>query len=328
MKMNWGILGTATIAVEQVIQAMMQSAHCQVMAIASRDLKKANSVALDFGIPRSYGNYDDLLVDQQVQAVYIPLPNHLHVTWAIKALQAGKHVLVEKPVALNASEAHKLFDEAKRNPNLLVMEAFMYKFHPQWLKVKELIDNVEIGALKFIESSFSFLESEPNSIVNQKDFGGGSLMDIGCYLISISRFLFDSEPKRVFATRENHPKFQVDISTSGILEFEEGTSVFFSSIQLFENQKVRLFGTEGIIELELPFNPPSDGPSKIWVTRENNRTEIKLGPSNQYTLQVDFFSNAILKRHQLPKLFEDAVKNMVVIDAIKMSADLGVAVQL
>ncbi|MGB5554061.1 MAG: Gfo/Idh/MocA family oxidoreductase [Flavobacteriaceae bacterium] len=328
MKINWGILGAATIAVEQVIPAMVQSAYCQVLGIASRNLKKAQSVARNFDIPRSYGTYEALLNDAQIQAVYIPLPNHLHVAWAIKALQAGKHVLVEKPVALNAKEARKLYEEAKKHPNLLLMEAFMYKFHPQWIKVKELIQKGEIGALKIIESSFSFFESDPISIVNQKAFGGGSLMDIGCYPISISRFLFESEPKRVFATQENHPEFQVDISTSGILEFEAGTSVFFSSIQLYENQKVRLFGTEGIIELELPFNPPIDSPSKIWVTKQNNRTEIKLDPSNQYTLQADFFSNAILKNAQLPMLFEDAVKNMVVIEAIKMSADLGEAIRL
>lgn len=328
MKVNWGVIGGANIAVEQVIPAMIKSEYVVVKAIASRNLNKAKKVAEQFNIPKWYGSYEDLLNDETIQAVYIPLPNHLHVEWAIKALQSGKHVLVEKPVALNAVEAQKLMDVAKEHPNLKLLEAYMYKFHPQWLKVKQLIQNGEIGKLKLIESSFSFFDSSPTSIVNCKAFGGGSLMDIGCYPVSISRFLFDAEPKRVIATQDIHPDFQVDIQTSGLLEFEEGTSVFFSSIQLFDSQRVKLFGTKGTIALEIPFNPPYDHSTKIRVTKESGDEEIEIEKCNQYTLQADFFSKAILQNLELPKLFEDAVKNMTVIDAIKESAKLGQAVLL
>lgn len=323
MKVNWGVLGGANIAVEQVIPAMIKSEYAVVKAIASRNLNKAKKLAEQFNIPKPYGSYEALLNDETIQAVYIPLPNHLHVEWAIKALQSGKHVLVEKPAALNAIEAKKLMDEARKHPNLKLLEAYMYKFHPQWLKVKQLIQNGEIGKLKLIESSFSFFDSSPTSIVNSKEFGGGSLMDIGCYPVSISRFLFDAEPKRVIATQDIHPEFQIDIQTSGVLEFEEGSSVFFSSIQLFENQRVKLFGTKGTIALEIPFNPPYDYSTKICVTKESGVEEIVIEKCNQYTLQADFFSKAILQNLELPMLFEDAVKNMTVIDAIKESARLG-----
>mgnify|MGYP003681880568 CR=1 FL=1 len=328
MKVNWGVLGAANIAVEQVIPAMLQSEYAVVKAIASRNLSKAKKVAEQFKIPKSYGSYEDLLNDETIQAVYIPLPNHLHVEWAIKALQSGKHVLVEKPVAMNVIEAQKLMDEAKKHPNLKLMEAYMYKFHLQWIKVKQLIQNGSIGKLKMIESSFSFFDADPNSIVNSKEFGGGSLMDIGCYPVSISRFLFDAEPKRVLASQKIHPQFHVDIQTSGVLEFEEGTSVFFSSIQLYEDQQVKLFGTDGTIELEIPFNPPNDGSTKIIVTAENACKEILIEKCDQYGLQADYFSKAILQNSELPRLFEDAVKNMTVIDAIKESARLGQAVLL
>lgn len=328
MKVNWGVLGAANIAVEQVIPAMLQSECAVVKAIASRNLNRAKKLAEQFNIPKPYGSYEDLLNDETIQAVYIPLPNHLHVEWAIKALQSGKHVLVEKPIALNAIEAQKLMDEARKHPNLKLMEAFMYKFHPQWIKVKELLENGKIGKLKIIESSFSFFDADPTSIVNNKEFGGGSLMDVGCYPVSISRFLFDAEPKRVLASQELHPEFQVDIQTTGVLEFEEGTSVFFSSIQLFDSQRVKLFGTKGTIAFEIPFNPPYDHSTKISVTKESGVEEIVIEKCNQYTLQADFFSKAILQNLELPMLFEDAVKNMTVIDAIKESARIGQAVLL
>lgn len=327
-KIQWGVLGAATIAVEQVIPAIQQSEYGEVLAVASRSLEKAKGLADSLRIPRYFGSYEELLADMQVQAVYIPLPNHLHVEWAIKALKAGKHVLVEKPVAMNAHEAQSLLDVAKKHPELRIMEAFMYKFHPQWIKAKKLVERGSIGSLKIVQASFSFFDDDPNSIVNNKDFSGGSLMDVGCYPVSISRFLFDAEPKRVVSSLEYHPEFEVDIHASGVLEFQKGRTTFFSSIQLTENQAVKLFGTEGSIEFEIPFNPLPGKPSKIWLTKEGAREEIVFEPCNQYTLQADAFSKSILENTPLPVSLEDALNNMIVIQAIKESDRLDKVIYL
>ena len=327
-KVQWGILGAATIAVEEVIPALLQSRHSELLAIASRNLKKAEEVASTFKVPKCYGSYEALLADQKIQAVYIPLPNHLHVHWAIKALQAGKHVLVEKPIALTAEQAIALQTVARNFPKLKVMEAFMYKFHPQWLSVKEMIQEGAIGKLKLIQASFSFFDDDAKSIVNNKEFGGGSLMDVGCYPVSIARFLFNTEPKRVTASLDYHPEYKVDIHASAILDFEEGRAIISSSIQLCEDQKVKLLGTEGSIDFDIPFNPEHDKPAKIWLIKENSRKEISMEVCNQYSLQVDLFSKAILTNSTVPVSLSDAVQNMVVIDAIKESSRLGKSIDL
>jgi len=326
--MRWGVLGCATIAVESVIPAMLHSKYCTVTGIASRNLKKAKSVAKKFQIPYYYESYQELLDDSEIEAVYIPLPNHLHVTWAIKALQAGKHILVEKPVGISSEEAKKLLEESKKYPGLKIMEAFMYKFHPQWIHVKEMIDQGEIGTLKTIQSSFSFFDDNQESIVNKKAFGGGALMDIGCYSISVSRFLFGKEPVSVSASIEYHPRFEVDILSSAILEFEQGVSVFSCSIQMVDNQRVHVFGTDGSIEFEIPFNPPDDQPVKIWLVKEDVKTEIEFEICNQYSLQVDMFSLAVMEHRKVPVSLEDAVNNMIVIEKIKESDRLGKSVRV
>lgn len=322
-KIKWGVLSTATIATEQVIPALLKSKYAEMYAVASRRIEKAEKTAKQFGMTTYYGSYQELLGDKEVEAIYIPLPNHLHVEWAIKALRAGKHVLVEKPIAMSSVEALKLVDEAKKHPKLKVMEAFMYKFHPQWIKVKEMVVNGEIGTLKTIQSSFSFFEDNPDSIVNKKEYGGGSLMDIGCYPISISRFLFSSEPKSVSSIITYDPKLEVDIFASGILEFEQGTATFFSATQLVDNQQVELFGTKGSIAFELPFNPPIDRPSKIWLMKESVKKEILFKICNQYTLQVDIFSLAIIEDRKVPVSLQDSLKNMMVIEKVKESDGLG-----
>lgn len=327
-RIQWGILGAATIAVEQVIPAMLKSQHCSVMAIASRDRDKAERTAKNFRIPKCYGSYQELLENPTIEAVYIPLPNHLHVKWALKALRAGKHVLVEKPIALSSIEAQKLLEESEKHPKLKAMEAFMYKFHPQWIKAKQLVDTGEIGKLKTVQSSFSFFEDNPKSIVNSKPFGGGSLMDIGCYSISISRYLFGAEPKNAMANIEHHPQFKVDTLASGILEFEEGSSSFFCATQLTENQQVQIFGTDGSITFEIPFNPPKDRPTKIWLVKQDKRTPIGFEICDQYTLQADAFSRAILGDKKVPIGLGDAINNMVVIEKLKESHRLGKRVNL
>lgn len=327
-KIRWGVLGAATIAVEQVIPAIQQSGYGEVLAIASRSPERAKELANKLLIPKYFGSYGELLADEDIQAVYIPLPNHLHVEWAIKALKAGKHVLVEKPVGMNAQEAKSLLDVATKHPDLRIMEAFMYKFHPQWIKAKQLVQEGAIGSLKIVQASFSFFEDDPNSIVNKKEFGGGSLMDVGCYPVSISRFLFDAEPKRVVSSLEYHQDFEVDSHASGVLEFEKGRAIFFSSIQLAENQAVKLFGTEGSIEFEIPFNPLPGRPAKIWLTQGGRREEILFEPCNQYTLQADVFSRAILNNTALPVTLEDALHNMIAIQAIKESDRLDKVIYL
>ena len=241
----------------------------------ARSKVAAEKVAERFGIPRTFGSYEELLMDDEIEAVYIPLPNHLHVPWSIKAIQAGKYVLVEKPIGLSSEEARKLLDESRKHPSLKVMEAFMYRHHPQWIKVKEMVANGRIGRLRTIQSSFSFFLDDPEHIVNNKESGGGSLMDIGCYPISLSRFLFNAEPKKVYANIEVHPEFETDTLATVLLEFEEGTSSFFSSTLMSDNQQVEIFGTEGSIEFEIPFTPLTDQPAKRWLCHGDQREEVR-----------------------------------------------------
>ena len=312
-------MGTAHIATEQVIPAILNSQYGQVHAIASRHIQKAQKVSEHFGNKVWYGSYEELLADDDIDAVYIPLPNHLHVQWAIKALEAGKHVLVEKPIGLSSTEAKKLLKASQKHPHLKVMEAFMYRHHPQWIKTKELVDQGAIGDLKTIQSSFSFFEDDPKSIVNKKEWGGGSLMDIGCYSISLSRFIYGSEPKSIAAIIDYHPEFKVDVLASGILEFEQGTSIFFSSTQLADNQQAQIFGTKGNIKFEWPFNPPTDKPSKIWVTIGDDCKTIEFETCNQYSIQADLFALAIINNTPVPTPLEDAIYNMMVIEKMEES---------
>lgn len=322
-KVKWGILSTATIAVEQMLPALVESSYCEVHAIASRTAKKARRIADQFQIPNSYSRYQDLLDDKEIEIIYIPLPNHLHVKWAIKALQAGKHVLLEKPIAMSSVEAAQLLEEAKKHPQLKIMEAFMYKFHPQWIRVKNMLEHGAIGELKMIQSSFSFFDDDPKSIVNKKEFGGGSLMDIGCYPISISRYLFNSEPIKVAASITYDPNSEVDIVASGILEFEKGTSTFFSAIQMADSQQVSLCGTAGSILFEMPFNPPKDKETRIWFTKDDVTQEIVFEACNQYAIQADVFALSVRDNRAVPVPLEDGIKNMQVIEKLRESHALG-----
>ncbi|NOX66691.1 MAG: Gfo/Idh/MocA family oxidoreductase, partial [Chlorobi bacterium] len=315
-KIKWGILSTAYIGTDHVIPAMLNSKYCDVHAISSRGYDKAKDAAEKLNIPKYYGSYEELLQDGEIEAVYIPLPNHLHVPWAIKALEAGKHVLVEKPVGLSSLEAEKLLEESRRHPNLKIMEAFMYRHHPQWIKVKELIESGAIGKVKTIQSFFSFFDDNPGSIVNKKEYGGGSLMDIGCYPISLSRFIYNSEPETVFGSIEYHPEFGIDTAATAIMKFKEATSAFFSSIRLEDRQQAQIYGTEGKIEFQIPFNPIANKPSKIFLHKNNKTEEIIFEPCDQYTIQADLFALAVINNTDVPTPLQDAVDNMKVIEAI------------
>ncbi|HEY1010813.1 MAG: Gfo/Idh/MocA family protein [Daejeonella sp.] len=327
-KIRWGILSTAKIGVEKVIPAMKLGKYSTVAAIASRDPDQASKAASSLQIPKSYGSYQDLLDDSDVDAVYIPLPNHLHVEWAIKALNAGKHVLLEKPVGLSSTEAKKLLVAAKEKPGLKVMEAFMYRHHPQWQKAKMLVENGDIGKLRSIQTFFSYYNTDPENIRHNPQFGGGGLMDIGCYCISLSRYIFGQEPSRVSGLVEFDPLFKTDRMASAILDFSEGTSAFTCSTQIMPFQRVNIFGDTGGIEIEIPFNAPPDRPTRLWLHTMERTQEIVFDICDQYTIQGDLFSKAILTNSEVPTPLEDALNNMLAIEAVFKSSETGEWVNL
>ena len=320
-KIRWGVLSTAKIGIEKVIPAMQAGKFCEVVAIASRNMDKAKSVAAQLNIAKAYGSYETLLNDAEVDAIYIPLPNHLHVPWAIKALQANKHVLCEKPIGLSAAEAVALQAAAQQKPHLKIMEAFMYRFHPQWQQAKKLVSTGVIGQLKNIDAFFSYYNADVNNIRNQKDIGGGGIMDIGCYCVSLSRFIFDEEPESVIAKITFDPVLKTDTMASGILNFKTGTTQFTCSTQLMPYQRVNILGTLGRIEIEIPFNTPPLTITSIRLHTAAGSQQITFDAVNQYTLQGDIFSQTILNDTAVPTNLQDAVNNMLVIEALFKSAN-------
>lgn len=327
-KVRWGIISTAKIGWEKVIPAMKAGKLCEVRAIASANKEQVNFRAAQLKIPVIHDSYDKLLTDPEIDAVYIPLPNHMHVQWAIKSLRAGKHVLCEKPIGLSSVEAILLLQEAKQYPKLKIMEAFMYRFHPQWQQAKKMVKEGKIGELRTIQSFFSFYNVDANNIRNQKEAGGGAMMDIGCYCISQSRFIFGKEPVRVSGTVEYDPQFQTDRMASGILDFETGEATFTCSTQLTPYQRVNIIGTNARIEIEIPFNAPTDKPTRLWLHTKDNTEEIVFDTANQYTIQCDLFSEAILNNGPVPTPLEDAVNNMRIIEAVFESARLKKVIEV
>ncbi len=320
---RWGIISTANIGTQKVIPAMQQSEHCEIVAIASRNLETAQGAAQRLGIPTAYGSYDELLQDPSIDAVYNPLPNHLHVPVSLQAIEAGKHVLCEKPIALTSCEAQQLADAARAHPELKVMEAFMFRHHPQWRLAKQIIEEGGIGKLRTIQSFFSYFNDEPTNIRNQPELGGGGLMDIGCYNISLSRFLFGGEPTRVMGLVEYDSRLKTDCLASGLLDFDRGTATFTCSTQMSPYQRVNILGTTGRVEIEIPFNAPPDVPCKMWHQIAEEIEEIYLPVCDQYTLQGDLMSLAILNDTPVPTPIEDSVLNMKVIEALKQSNETG-----
>lgn len=315
-KIRWGVLGTARIAVDQVIPAMQQGQSTEVVALASRDLSKAQHAAHQLGVAKAHGSYAALIADPEIQAVYIPLPNHLHVAWSIAALEAGKHVLCEKPIGLDAAQAQSLIDAGRRHPRLKLMEAFMYRHHLQWTTAKRMVDQGLLGDLRAVHTLFSYYDRDPRSITNQVEIGGGALLDIGCYGISVARFLFDGEPLRVAAQVERDPEFHVDRLVTAAMEFEQGQASFTVGTQLAPYQRVQILGTAGRLEIEIPFNAPVDRPARLWRQSSERLDEIRLLTCNQYTIQGDLFSEAILADAAVPTPLDDALRNMQAIDAV------------
>lgn len=322
-KLRWGVLGVAKIATVKVIPAMQQCRAAEVVGIASRSLARAEQAARELGLAKAYGSYEELLADPEIDAVYIPLPNHLHVPWSIKCLEAGKHVLCEKPIGLSSVEAEQLVAAGRRHPQLKLMEAFMYRHHPQWATAKRLVDEGRLGPLRTVQSFFAYFNRDPEDVRNQADIGGGGLMDIGCYPISLSRFLFGSEPQRVFAQVEYDPDFRTDRLASAILDFGDGSGTFTCGTQLAPFQRVQISGTEGRMEIEIPFNAPPDRPCKLWLQTAAGVEEIKFDVCNQYTIQGDLFSEAVRNNSPVPTPIEDAVANMKVIEAAVRSGENG-----
>ena len=320
-KLRWGVLSTAKIGLEKVIPAMQKGEHCEMAAIASQSLEKAQTAAAQLGIPKTYGSYAELLADAEIDAVYIPLPNHLHVPWTSKALEAGKHVLCEKPIGLTTAEAEDLLDEARKQPELKVMEAFMYRHHPQWKKARQLVNEGKIGALQSIHSLFSYYNADPGNIRNMAQIGGGGLMDIGCYCISLARFIFDKEPQRVLGKLEYDPDFKTDRLCTGIMDFGSQSSTFTCATQLTPYQRVNIFGTEGRVEIEIPFNAPPDRPCRIWHQQAEEIEEIVLEICDQYTIQGDLFSLAVLNNTEVPTPLKDSAANMKVLEALVRSSE-------
>ncbi|MCC5927111.1 MAG: Gfo/Idh/MocA family oxidoreductase [Bacteroidetes bacterium] len=316
---KWGVLSTSKFGINHIIPAIGRSRTGTVQAIASRNTQHAAATAERLHIPKSYGSYEELLTDETIDAIYNPLPNHLHVPWTIKALEAGKHVLCEKPIALSRTEAERLLQKSLEFPHLKVMEAFMYRFHPQWIQVRSLVQNGAIGKVSSIQSVFTYFNDDPANIRNSAAMGGGGLMDIGCYCISLSRFLYGEEPESVTGQLEIEPSLGVDWKASGILTFGEKTATFTCSTRLQNYQNVVVFGKEGLIEMDRPFNPPPNQPAYIHLTKNGQRETIEIPAVDQYQQQVDLFGQAIIDTTAVPTPLHDAVANMAVIDAMFIS---------
>jgi len=326
-KIQWGVIGVARIATEKVIPAMQQGEVSEITAIASRDLGKAKKAAQELGIPRAYGSYEDLLADKEIEAIYNPLPNEGHVPWTLKALAAGKHVLCEKPIALDAQEARPLI-EARNRSGKLVAEAFMVRFHPQWRRARALARDGTIGDAQAIQTFFSYHLIDPDNVRNRPP-GGGGLYDIGCYAVLTARYIFGAEPTRVAATIDWDPKFKTDRLASALLEFPGGRCLTFTvGTQSSLHQRVTIVGGKGRIEVMIPFNAPTDRPTEIAIDTGadlvgGGRRVETFPVCDQYTLQGDAFSRAIVEGSPLEFPIEDAIANMAVIDALFRSARSG-----
>jgi predicted dehydrogenase len=325
-KVRWGVLSTAKIGWEKVIPAMQRGELCSIDAIASRNIESAKSWAGKLGIPRACGSYEELLADPHIEAIYNPLPNNLHVEWTLKAARAGKHVLCEKPFAMNADEAAQIREVADQ---VHIMEAFMVRFHLQWLRARELVHAGELGELRTVQVAFSYNNHNAGNIRNKPENGGGALYDIGCYAIVAGRFLFDAEPVRVMALVDRDPAFKTDRLCSALLDFGQGRRLDFTvSTQSAPFQRVQAIGTKKRLEIEIPFNAPPGEAMRLFIDDGQvigGRAAVieTLPACDQYTLQGDVFSRAVRGEIPLPYGVEDAICNMRVLDALFASERIG-----
>jgi len=326
-KVRWGVLSTADFGIRKSVPGMQKGEWSAIHAIASRDRRKAEEAARALGIPKAYGSYEELLRDPEIEAIYNPLPNHMHVPWSIKAAEAGKHVLCEKPLGMKVAEARELLRVQERT-GVKIGEAFMVRTHPQWLRARELVASGRIGPLRSITGYFSYFNRDPKNIRNIPETGGGALMDIGWYPITTSGFMFGEEPSRVIGLLERDPEMKTDRLGSVMLDFPSGHAIFTVSTQLVQYQRMHFIGAKGRIEIEIPFNAPNDRPCRIFIDDGgdifgDDITTETLPTCDQYTIQGEIFSRAIREGGEVPVPLTDAIKNMAVIEAVFRSAQSG-----
>jgi predicted dehydrogenase len=326
-KLRFGVLSTAHIGIKKVIPGMQKGELTTVTAIASRDLSKARDAAKALDIPSAYGSYEELLADPNIDAIYNPLPNQLHIPWTTKAAEAGKHVLCEKPLGMSATEARTLL-EVRARTGVKICEAFMIRSFPQWLRVRQLLDEERIGQLRAVNAHFSYFNTDSGNIRNRVETGGGGVYDIGCYCIQASRYAFRQEPQRVVAATNRDPQMLTDRLASAILDFGSGHAIFTCGTQMIPYQRIHFIGTHGRIEIEIPFNAPIDRPTRIFVDSSGDLdaggvSEETFSAADQYTMQGDAFARAIRDNTEVPVTLEDSIGNMAVIDAIFRSAESG-----
>jgi predicted dehydrogenase len=326
-KVRWGVLGVSGFAMRKPLPAMLRTDSCDILAIASRDLEKAKAAAAGLGIAKAYGSYEELLADPEIEVVYNPLPNHLHVPWSIRALDAGKHVLCEKPIALSGDELRELIAARDRSAKL-AGEAFMIRTHPQWIRAREIARGGELGDLRVVSGAFSYFNRDPRNVRNVSAFGGGGLLDIGCYCVFSARFLFGEDPLRVSASIERDPEFGTDRLASALLEFPSGQAVFHCSTQLVAHQRIHAFGTKARLEIEVPFNAPPDKPTRLWIDDGSDlhgasRREETFPVCDQYAIQGDAFSAAVRGECEVPVPLEESLKIRLVLDALFKAAASG-----
>lgn len=328
--LRWGILSTADIARRKVAPGIRKAERCQIAAIASRNAQRAAEVAAELDIPRAHDSYEGLLADPEVDAVYIPLPNHLHATWAIAAARAGKHVLCEKPLALTATDAQRMVDVA-RAEGVHLMEAFMYRLHPSWTATVDLVRSGRIGRLTSVQSWFSYFNDDVTNIRNIQDVGGGALFDIGSYAVNLSRWLFDAEPSGVSAAVVRDQALGVDVLSSAILSFASGIASFTCSTRAEDDQRVHIYGTDGRISIGIPFNIPPDRPTEVFVSAGGDppvapHTDVLTFPTaDPYTVEAERFAAAVLDGLPTPLPPDDAVANLRVIERIFQAAEAATA---
>jgi len=325
-RLRIGVLSTADIARKKVVPGMLKARPVEVAAIASRDAERARGVAAELGIPNAHGSYEALLADPDIDAVYVPLPNHLHAEWTKAAARAGKHVLCEKPLAMTSGQAREMID-ACREAGVVLMEAFMYRLHPSWTAVRDIVASGRIGPLVAVQSWFSYYNDDPTNIRNIRDAGGGALYDIGCYCVNLSRMLFGGEPTRVEGSITRDPVGGTDTVVSGLLEFGEGVATFTASTRAEDDQRVHVYGAKGRISIGIPFNIPPDRPTQVFVTAGGNPpvepdTEVlTFDAADPYTVEADRFAESVLDGAMPAFAPEDAARNLEVMEAIVASAE-------
>ena len=321
-KTRFGVLGVSGHFIKRIVMPLKKSGTTQIYGIASRNIEKAQQTAEQYGIPKAYGSYEDLLADSHIDAVFIPLPNHMHKEWIFKCLDAGKHVLCEKPLSMDTAETLEIIGYAK-NKGLKVMEAFMIRSHPKWQKAKSIVDNGYIGKVSHIHTVFTYNNQDPGNIRNIKDYGGGALYDIGCYAINTARYILGKAPKRVVSLISEHPEFKTDMTTSAILDFDGIRTLFTVSTAVFPQQEVKIFGTEGTVTVTIPFNDISEISGRILFENNEKCQEIEFKPVNQYLLMFEGFADSILNDTPLSIPLTDSLENMKTIDALFKSAETG-----